>query len=294
MPDKDGNCVEIINLLEEEDFRFSEQLDLTDKQENWINNLKNKQAKDAITKYLSSFILTAEFDKAKIFAKEAIEFLIQNSEYNFTQYKNWFNSNYSDLVSNGIVINPDNITYESPINQQPLPTFNQFLSNFPKKGSPRNYRELPTSDVYNLVGGSLLISHQNNPKAYGNACSIRGSRALLYSNISIPVLKYNGSQRTQKGSDNKNYVLDAVSFNKFMIDKFGETNNKLEGLDANDPVKVAKLLKDKNGIYIIINNSHQQAGYSGHVDAIINGLCIGGAYTGVSGGVKSIRVWELN
>ena len=81
MPDKDGNCVEIINLLEEEDFRFLEQLDLTDAQENWINDLKNKQAKDAITKYLSSFILTAEFDKAKIFVKEAIIALMDTTNF---------------------------------------------------------------------------------------------------------------------------------------------------------------------------------------------------------------------
>ena len=83
MPDKNGNCTEITNLLEEEYFRFSEQLDLTDKQENWINDLKNKQAKDAITKYLSSFILTAEFDKAKIFAKEAIQALMSFNSINY-------------------------------------------------------------------------------------------------------------------------------------------------------------------------------------------------------------------
>ena len=79
MPDKNGNCTEITNLLEEEDFRFSEQLDLTDAQENWINDLKNKQVKDATTKYLSSFILTAEFDKAKEFANTVIESLFTNS-----------------------------------------------------------------------------------------------------------------------------------------------------------------------------------------------------------------------
>ena len=45
---------------------------------------------------------------------------------------------------------------------------------------------------------------------------------------------------------------------------------------------------------VIINNSYAQAGYSGHVDIIINGKCIGGAYAGVDGGVKSIRIWELN
>lgn len=52
-------------------------------------------------------------------------------------------------------------------------------------------------------------------------------------------------------------------------------------------------LKDKNGIYVIINSRHTQAGYSGHVDAIIDGECISNAYATPSGGVKSIAVWEL-
>jgi hypothetical protein len=120
----------------------------------------------------------------------------------------------------------------------------------------------------------------------------------LYAGIDIPVLRYGTSgQRTQKGSDNKNYILDAVSFDKFMKDKFGETPYKLEGADANTPQKVADLLRGKNGIYVIINNNPSAttgAGYSGHVDLILDGTCIGGAYTTPTGGVKSIRIWVLN
>jgi hypothetical protein len=127
-----------------------------------------------------------------------------------------------------------------------------------------------------------------------NACAIRASRGLLYSGIQIPVLKYNGSQRTQKGGDGKNYILDAVSFNTYMIAKFGETSSKLEGTDANDPVKVAALLNGKNGIYVIVNSNTKTAGYSGHCDLIINGKNISGAYTTPRGGVKSIRIWTLN
>ena len=62
-----------------------------------------------------------------------------------------------------------------------------------------------------------------------------------------------------------------------------------------DPKKVADLLKNKNGIYVIINDKYpSQIHYSGHVDTIINGKCIGGAYTTPNGGVKSIRIWVLN
>ena len=79
-----------------------------------------------------------------------------------------------------------------------------------------------------------------------------------------------------------------------MMDKFGDTSHKLEDIDANDSKKVANLLKGKNGIYVIINSNHGQAGYSGYVDSIVNGICIGNAYTLPKGGVKSIRIWVLN
>ena len=57
---------------------------------------------------------------------------------------------------------------------------------------------------------------------------------------------------------------------------------------------IADLLKGKNGIYVILNNNSSLAGYSGHVDLILNGKCIGNAYTTPAGGIKSIRIWVLN
>jgi len=214
-----------------------------------------------------------------------VQLLNNDSNFTWTLFEDWFlnTPNYTEPDLN---INPDNITYSEPLTQQELPALDDFVDNFPKLGTTGGYYEMPTSQVYQLVGGSLLTSHQNNPSAYSNACSIRGSRGLLYSGIDIPVLNYpNVGQRTQKGGDNKNYVLDAVSFDKFMRDKFGNATYELTGADANDPIQVANLLSGKNGIYVIINNSHAQAGYSGHVDAIIDGDCISSAYTTPSGGV---------
>ena len=52
---------------------------------------------------------------------------------------------------------------------------------------------------------------------------------------------------------------------------------------------MANLLKDKNGTYVIINNDQTQAGYSGHVDGIINEICIGGAYTVTSGALNQLE-----
>ncbi|OFM83843.1 type VI secretion system amidase effector protein Tae4 [Weeksella sp. HMSC059D05] len=222
------------------------------------------------------------------------DFFNQNPNISWDYLENWFFKKQIE-TENHPVVDPNLITFDTPVQQSSLPSFNTFLNNFPKKGSSPNYTELPTSEAYKLAGGSLWDSHLNQRDAYNNACAIRGSRGLLYSGFDIPVLRYNGTQRTQKGGDGKNYILDAVSFNKFMIQKFGDTPHKLEGADANDPKKVADLLKNKNGIYVIINDKYpSQIHYSGHVDTIINGKCIGGAYTTPNGGVKSIRIWVLN
>ena len=82
-----------------------------------------------------------------------------------------------------------------------------------------------------------------------------------------------------------------------MRDKFGETDFKLTGADANNPVKVAALLKGKSGIYVTVNIDARSepigSGFSGHVDAIINGRCVLNAHTTPPGGLKSIRIWVL-
>jgi hypothetical protein len=88
-----------------------------------------------------------------------------------------------------------------------------------------------------------------------------------------------------------------MQFRAIGVDKFGDTLNKLEGAAANNPHQVKNLLEGKNGIYVIINNNPSPttgAGYSGHVDLILNGNCIGNEYLGPKGGVKSIRIWILN
>jgi hypothetical protein len=246
---------------------------------------------------LNDYLDEATFNNQTEYKNKAVDFIdvfLTVPNISWTLIEDWF-LNEVDFIEPDLGINPDNISYDSPLIQQSLPSFSNFVEHFPKNGTSGNYSVMDTSDVYELVEGSLWTSHQNNPNAYSNACSIRGSRGLIYSGIEIPVLNYTGvGQRTQKGGDQKNYILDAVSFDKFMKDKFGDATYELTGTDANDPVKVAEMLNGKNGIYVIINSSHAQAGYSGHVDAIINGDCISDAYTDVDGGVKSIRIWELN
>lgn len=226
------------------------------------------------------------------FGSWAINYLSLNSDLDFSTFINWFFS-IPEYTFGDEIIDPDLITYDEQIVQAPLPSLSLFQNSFPKLGTPGNYVQMPSEDVYEMVGGSLYSNHLTGNPNYQNACALRGSRGLLYSGISIPVLRYNGGQRTEKGSDNKNYILDAVTFNKFMIDKFGETSYKLTGADLNSQ-NIAELLKGKNGIYVILNNNSSLAGYSGHVDLILNGKCIGNAYTTPAGGIKSIRIWVLN
>lgn len=255
----------------------------------WISS-QSDQTQQSIINYL---IANGFSTQSRGFIDELIVYLIQNQTVSWTEIHESFFSPYPE-AENFIDINPNDLTYETPLTIQSLPALASFTDNFPKNGSSGNYTQMPASNVYDLVGGSLLNSYISNPNAYANACSIRGSRGLLYSNIQIPVLNYNGSQRTQKGEDLKNYILDAKSFNKFMIDKFGETTDKLEGVSANNPQQVLNFLSGKNGIYVIINNNPSLAGYTGHVDLIINGNCIGNEYLQPVGGIKSIRIWSLN
>jgi hypothetical protein len=221
--------------------------------------------------------------------------IVKEANISLDEYNNWFEGMPGG--NDGEDFDPSLIEYDVPLQNEPLPSLNNWINSFPKIS---NTQEMSAPGVYQLVGGSLYASHLNDTQGnYQNACAIRGSRALLYSGIIIPVLRYGNppKQATQKGADNNNYILTAKSFNKFMNDKFGNATHRLTGADANDPIKVAIFLKGKNGIYVIINNdgtSTTGAGYSGHVDAIINGRCVGKAYTTPRGGVSSISVWELN
>lgn len=226
------------------------------------------------------------------FVKKAIEFLENNYEITPEQFKKLFLTFYDGPIETPI--NPDNITFEEAIVPAALPSFQSFLAAYPKNGFPGSYNQMPANEVYELVGGTLKASYLSG--LFTNACTVRGSRGLLYSNpsIHIPVLTYDGQQRTQKGKDGKNYILDATSFNKFMIAKFGDTPHKLVGNDANNMDKVYEFFKGKNGIYVIVNESVGKAGYNGHADFMIDGMPIGSTLTNPTGGVKSIRIWVLN
>lgn len=47
----------------------------------------------------------------------------------------------------------------------------------------------------------------------------------------------------------------------------------------------------RSGIYIAINKNAGTAGYSGHVDLIVNGLVINGYEIDPKGGLNYIEIW---
>ena len=112
-----------------------------------------------------------------------------------------------------------------------------------------------------------------------------GSRALNYNNLTIPE-----SVATKKGSDNKNYIINAKNFNEYMHKKFRDPTFEIHGQSATNLNNVADFLKGKTGIYTIVKSN---TSYSGHVYMIINGKCISGTYIKPPGGIEKIEIWEL-
>lgn len=219
------------------------------------------------------------------------------------QFENWFLTksegddgeyveNIEDILSN--------LTYQT----RQMPTYSQFVSAFPKldyPGYPDYYKQMPAAQVYPKVGGHLESLYNNSQKdngPYRNACTVRWSMGLNGAGVLIP-----NNNLSRRGADlngqPRYYFLKAITAGDFMQKTFGNPTHKLEGANANGPVMVADFLKGKTGIYVIVNKDQRSKadggpGYSGHVDLIQNGHIPGGANAyDVTGGIKSIRIWEF-
>ena len=193
----------------------------------------------------------------------------------------------------------DAIYWENPnltFPQQSLPSWADFYNAFPKNENNGYITFMNNHDVYNLVGGHPLTAHLAKNKLYQNACALRGSRALNYSNKPIGVIYQNGIQVTEKGSDNKNYILNAKAFNVYMNKTFPTPTFQLKNADNSslDYNQMVNFIKNKTGLYNIINKDATKAGYSGHVDMIINGQCLSGCDLDPDGGILKIEIWQLN
>lgn len=168
---------------------------------------------------------------------------------------------------------------------QTLPGRNSFYSHFPKVGT----NGMPSSQVYQLIGGHPYQAHIAGNPNYQNACALRVSRALNYSGNPIPVFKNNNNeQKTEKGDDNLNYILDASSLLAYMKKTF--PNSSPIHLVNKTPTEIKTALKGKWGIYIMIPKNRATFGASGHADFWSNTGCLSGCYFDKA---KEVYFWEL-
>ena len=148
--------------------------------------------------------------------------------------------------------------------------------------------------MYDLVGGEILLKHQNDPANYSNACALRCSRALNYSQNTIEEFILNGIPITKKGSDNKNYILSAKAFNIYMNKTYGAPTSRLEVTSTTTFQDMVNFLISKSGIYSMVTKDRDKAGFTGHADLIYNGQVLAGPNLDARGGINFIEIWELN
>lgn len=237
---------------------------LTPTQLLWWNNPINDDAVDSISNYL----LDVEANQA--FAIELIDDMINfpnpEGEDNGDEF------NYSDYT---------NIQTTT----QTLPSRNLFYSHFPKVGT----NGMPSPQVYQLVGGHPYQAHLAGNPNYQNACALRVSRALNYSGNTIPIFKNNNNeQKTERGDDNLNYILDASSLLAYMKKTF--PNSTPIHLVNKTPTEIKTALNGKWGIYIMIPKNRATFGASGHADFWSNTGCLSGCYFDKA---KEVYFWEL-
>lgn len=150
-----------------------------------------------------------------------------------------------------------------------LPGRNAFYDAFPKIGTGG----MPSKQVYELVGGHMWDAHKIGNPNYQNACAIRISRALNYSGKPIPIFKNKiGAQKSEKGKDNLNYILDASSLLAYMLQSYSD--NPPLHLVNKTPGEYLKALKGKWGIYIMIPKNSSSFGASGHADFFSQTGCL--------------------
>jgi hypothetical protein len=171
--------------------------------------------------------------------------------------------------------------------KQTLPTFAKVSANY-----PRNFEggEMAPALVYSLVGGSVLTLYNSNPVAYGNACALRLSRALLYAGIKIP----NVSGITFQGADGNYYFLSSSWMYDFMLKTFGAAAINLYNSDGGTGGSLFQSkLSGHQGIYIMQVNYPAQFGAMGHCDLFNGSTFVDKGYFGAKGGVEHIALWIL-
>lgn len=183
----------------------------------------------------------------------------------------------------------DNSTTFPPQN---LPSWDNINSHYPKDA---NGNDMPADDVYNLIGGDILVMKNANPDNFRNACAARVSRALNYSGVTIPSIP----NHTFKGGDGKYYFLSAAKLYNWMVKTFGTSNaivlNQNQG--GSNGSQFQPLLSGKKGIFLMKPASIQSFGATGHATLYNGSGCVGGVehcYFDAEGGVAKIVLFKLN
>lgn len=276
LADQDGNpLVTTPILIDDSSFRFFRSL--TPEQNSWWDDRANAEYTQDMTQYLLQHSYSEE---AINFVTEIIDDIVNNpfpegndggGDFNFSDY---------DFVETQL---------------QDLPRRNIFYNNFPKNPlSPT--RGMPSGGVYNLVGNNMNRQNDLGNINYQNACAIRVCRALNYSTNAngefayrVPVFfNKRGEQKSEKGDDNLNYILDAESLLAYMLKTF--RNNPPIHLVNKTPVEIKEELTGKWGIYIILPKDRAAFGASGHADFWSDTGAITGSYLDKA---KEVYFWEL-
>ena len=98
--------------------------------------------------------------------------------------------------------------------------------------------------VYTLAGGQLDAKNKAFNPNYQNACAIRSSIALNGLGLTIQAI-----DGTEKGKNDKNFIVNARNFNEYMNKTFGPATISLEGAELT-PDNVKAELAGKTGIFL--------------------------------------------
>ena len=176
--------------------------------------------------------------------------------------------------------------------QQTLPSWSTLQSNYPKDAFGE---DLAATEVYKLIGGTILNMRNANPQDFVNACAARVSRALNYSGITIP----NIPNHTFQGADGKYYFLGAAKMYNWMIKTFGTTNAIVLNQSDGGPngSLFASHLSGQKGIFLMKPVDIKAFGATGHATIYDGNGCVGGVdhcYFGATGGVAKVVLFKLN
>lgn len=260
---------------------------LSAQQSYYWNNPVNNEFKAILINFLNFNNYSLE---SKNYVISLIDLLLTDPTLSLEQLENYFLNKNEEVDGSYDASFWDNQIVNSPF--EPLPSLIDFYNAFPKVILNGKIYKMESRDVFSLVGGNMDVQNKLGNPSYQNACAIRGSMGLNYSNKEIQ----NGINGTEKGTDGKNYILSAKAFNKYMNKTFGPppSTHRLTKMDINgNPKKISDFLKGKNGIYSMVISGKN---YSGHIDLILNGIVIGGTAIGLSdvSKVDYIEIWPLN